>query len=75
MVTINKQTNTQFTLLHTDGKTNARAGVLKTDHGEIETPIFMPVGKILIICICVPARKFWRRQADCTVLTGLTNRC
>lgn len=46
MVTINKQTNTQFTLLHTDGKTNARAGVLKTDHGEIETPIFMPVGTL-----------------------------
>ena len=29
-----------------DKKSNARAGVLKTDHGEIETPIFMPVGTI-----------------------------
>lgn len=32
----------QFELLATDGK--ARAGNLTTDHGTIETPIFMPVG-------------------------------
>ncbi len=31
-----------FTLLHTDGA--ARAGLLTTPHGVIETPIFMPVG-------------------------------
>ena len=33
-----------FDLLHTDSKSKARAGVLHTDHGIIETPIFMPVG-------------------------------
>lgn len=33
-----------FQLQHTDSKTNARAGVLHTDHGDILTPIFMPVG-------------------------------
>ncbi len=32
----------KFDLLHTEGK--ARAGVLHTDHGDILTPIFMPVG-------------------------------
>ena len=31
-----------FKLVATDGK--ARAGVLTTDHGEVETPVFMPVG-------------------------------
>jgi queuine tRNA-ribosyltransferase len=31
-----------FTLTHTDG--GARRGILKTAHGEIETPVFMPVG-------------------------------
>jgi queuine tRNA-ribosyltransferase len=31
-----------YTLLHTDN--TARAGILQTDHGAIETPIFMPVG-------------------------------
>ncbi len=34
----------QFSLQHTDPKSNARAGLLTTDHGVIETPIFMPVG-------------------------------
>ncbi len=33
-----------FDLHHTDTKTKARAGSLHTDHGVIETPIFMPVG-------------------------------
>lgn len=33
-----------FDLLHTDTKSKARAGILHTDHGAIETPIFMPVG-------------------------------
>ncbi len=31
-----------FTLTHTDGR--ARAGVVHTPHGDIETPVFMPVG-------------------------------
>ena len=33
-----------FHLQHSDTKSNARAGKITTDHGEIETPIFMPVG-------------------------------
>jgi queuine tRNA-ribosyltransferase len=33
-----------FTLQHTDDKSKARAGVLETGRGTIETPIFMPVG-------------------------------
>lgn len=36
----------QFQLQHTDLKSGARAGKLITDHGEIETPIFMPVGTV-----------------------------
>ena len=35
-----------FNLLHTDAKSAARAGVVHTDHGDIETPIFMPVGTV-----------------------------
>ena len=34
----------KFNLLHTDPLSKARAGTIQTDHGEIETPIFMPVG-------------------------------
>jgi len=34
----------KFTLQHTDPSSKARTGLITTDHGEIETPIFMPVG-------------------------------
>ena len=34
----------KFTLSATDKQSHARAGVITTDHGTIETPIFMPVG-------------------------------
>lgn len=36
----------QFELIHTDPLSNARAGLITTDHGQIETPIFMPVGTV-----------------------------
>lgn len=36
--------NMHFNLKHKDDKSKARAGELHTDHGVIETPIFMPVG-------------------------------
>ena len=36
----------EFTLQHTAEGSQARAGIIKTDHGEIMTPIFMPVGTV-----------------------------
>ena len=36
----------EFIINHTDPKSNARAGIIKTDHGDIHTPIFMPVGTV-----------------------------
>lgn len=35
-----------FDLLHTDPLSQARAGKISTDHGVIDTPIFMPVGTV-----------------------------
>lgn len=35
-----------FDLLHRDAHSKARAGLIHTDHGVIETPIFMPVGTV-----------------------------
>ena len=35
-----------FKLEHTDPGSKARAGTITTDHGQIETPIFMPVGTV-----------------------------
>ena len=41
-----------FTIAANDPKSNARAGVLNTDHGPIETPIFMPVGTAGTVKAC-----------------------
>lgn len=35
-----------FELLHNDTSSQARAGLITTDHGQIQTPIFMPVGTL-----------------------------
>lgn len=34
----------QFTVFHADPSSSARAGVITTSHGKVETPVFMPVG-------------------------------
>lgn len=36
----------KFELQHTDSNSKARTGLIKTDHGDIKTPIFMPVGTV-----------------------------
>ena len=36
----------KFDLLANDPNSKARAGSITTDHGVIETPIFMPVGTV-----------------------------
>ncbi len=39
----------KFTIEHNDKDSDARAGVILTDHGPIETPIFMPVGTLATV--------------------------
>ena len=41
-----------FDLISNDPKSNARAGILNTGHGPIETPIFMPVGTLGTVKAC-----------------------
>jgi len=36
----------KFKLIHQNKKSKARAGIIQTGHGEISTPIFMPVGTL-----------------------------
>lgn len=36
----------KFSLIHKDAASKARAGTLATDHGAVETPVFMPVGTV-----------------------------
>ena len=49
-----------FQLQHTDRQGRARAGLIQTDHGQIETPIFMPVGT----CASVKAVHFDELRND-----------
>ena len=46
MIITDKRAGGFFTLQHTDTNSAARAGRIETDHGTIETPIFMPVGTV-----------------------------
>lgn len=41
---MNEKDYFSYELIHEDAQTGARAGILTTPHGKIETPIFMPVG-------------------------------
>ena len=36
----------KYSIIHSDKNTSARAGVIKTEHGNIQTPVFMPVGTV-----------------------------
>jgi len=44
----------KFELIRKDKKTKARIGILKTAHGIINTPIFMPVGTRATVKTCSP---------------------
>ena len=39
----------KYNLIHKDEKSNARYGFLKTNHGDFETPMFMPVGTLATV--------------------------
>ena len=36
----------KFVKIAADSQSSARCGIITTDHGQIETPIFMPVGTV-----------------------------
>ena len=38
-----------FELQHTDNASDARTGIITTEHGQIKTPIFMPVGTVAAV--------------------------
>ena len=44
----------KYELLKKDKKTNARYGILHTNHGSFNTPIFMPVGTLANVKTLVP---------------------
>ena len=60
----------KFEIQHNDPASNARAGLITTDHGQIATPIFMPVGT----AGCVKAVNFdeLERQVKAQIILGNT---
>ena len=44
----------KFTIIHADNQTQARVGKLRTAHGVVNTPIFMPVGTRGTVKTCTP---------------------
>lgn len=59
-----------FDLEHKDTQTQARAGRITTEHGEIQTPIFMPVGTVGSVK-AVHMREL-RRDIDAQIILGNT---
>ena len=39
----------KFDVTHTSSNSKARCGIIKTNHGDVETPIFMPVGTLATV--------------------------
>ena len=60
----------KFELQHTDSASDARTGIITTDHGQIKTPIFMPVGT----CGTVKGLHFeeLRKQVKAQIILGNT---
>lgn len=59
-----------FTLHKTDAQSKARAGTMVTDHGSIETPIFMPVGTVA--SVKGVHQKELREEIDPDIILGNT---
>jgi queuine tRNA-ribosyltransferase len=59
-----------FQLAHEDTGSKARAGVIKTDHGEIPTPIFMPVGTVG--SVKAVSQQQLMRDVDAKIILGNT---
>ncbi|MDE5743626.1 MAG: tRNA-guanine transglycosylase, partial [Bacteroidales bacterium] len=60
----------KFELQATDPKSGARAGLIHTDHGDIPTPIFMPVGTVgSVKAVQIPDLK---HEIDAKIILGNT---
>jgi queuine tRNA-ribosyltransferase len=60
----------QFALQHQDSASKARAGMITTDHGNIPTPIFMPVGTAGTVK-AVPLHQL-KNDVDAQIILGNT---
>ena len=59
----------KFTLNTTSSKYSARTGILETDHGDINTPVFMPVGTVGAVKTMEPGEL---KKIDFKIILGNT---
>ena len=59
----------EYTLLKKDKNTNARLGKIKTNYGEFETPMFMPVGTQATVKTLSPEEL---KEIDCGIILANT---
>ena len=59
----------EYTLLKKDKNTNARLGIIKTNYGEFETPMFMPVGTQATVKTLSPEEL---KEIDCGIILANT---
>ncbi len=59
----------KFELLQTDKESNARLGRMTTAHGEVRTPVFMPVGTQGTVKAMTPE---WLKEAGAEIILGNT---
>ena len=61
-----------YELIHQDKKTGARRGVLHTPHGDIQTPVFMPVGTQATVKAMKPESVARLGNEGCGLILGNT---
>lgn len=59
-----------FSIQHRDSGSGARAGLISTDHGEIPTPIFMPVGTVG--SVKAVSQKQLKEEVEAKIILGNT---
>ena len=66
-----------YTLIKEDPRSEARRGVLHTPHGDVQTPVFMPVGTQATVKAMKPERIYCSRTpitSICAPATSLSKR-
>ena len=62
-----------FETIKQDSETGARAGILHTPHGDIETPVYMPVGTQATVKGILP--RDLKEAESQIILAGITDIC
>ena len=59
----------KFSIISFDDNSAARSGLIKTDHSEIETPVFMPIGTNGVVKTVLPSELY---EINTNIILGNT---